>query len=477
MLGLSAWLSPVWYDDAGHFIVVRHLVETGTLAYPLNSITGEAAESSPFITMGPALNYPAAAWMHIFGTKMIAARLLIILSTIAFLSIFWGFARYLLDKQKAFWALLLVGGNIQLLTYGAEFLGELPMLCWLFAGLWMLMKAINSPKLNWAMIGGSVVAFLLAVLTKEYILVMIGLGILIGFVSQAIQKQQIPARTLFSLGAGVLVGYLGFHLIRTGMGAETLNWFTDRLSYSSEFFAADFRESMRFLVRKPLIWLGGIALLIRIRVRKEQNDKLLGLFFLCQLLLFLVSAGYDRFGFQLLFIPAIYLAEFMLAAWRKIREHKLKWLGLPVFVGVFLLLFTQQTGVIFTQRLLHPEQTNETEKCTVEWLKAHNKASIFTFDQQLIPFLPPEITYRLPHLVPSQANIVQQNPFGRSYYLSGEDAFVEGTYGRSEYLGLLATDAVTWTDSLQCGVPPWGYTIFIPEYNSNVKIPPGGYGK
>lgn len=461
MLGTSTRLSPIWYDDAGHFIVVRHFVETGTLAYPLNSQTLQSDPDSPFITMGPAVNYPAKIWMQLFGTKMIAARWLIVLFTLAFLVVFWAMSKSLLGEKKAFWALLLVGGNIQLLTYGAEFLGELPMLLWLFLGLWGLVKVIEAEQPRWGLLVSVPMALLLSIGSKEYILATVGLGLVAGWVQLLLQKKKVQAWSFFGIGLAVLLGYVGSHLARAGSFAGMLNYFSDRASYGSEFFALDFKESLRFVLFKPLILLGAIALGIRIRLRKEPADLFLGLFWAGQWILFLVSAGYDRFGFQLLFIPAIYLAEFMAAGWERIRGMEWRWLWGSLFVLVFLAIFTQNTFPVFIGRALHPEKINTHEKCVVQWLQANGQDQIFTFDQQLVPFLPPEIDFRLSELVPSQVDL--ESTLQMRYERRPGEVFVEGEYGRTEYKGLIVLDDLLLYNRDTCGVGEKRYTLYWQE--------------
>ncbi|MBL0020517.1 MAG: hypothetical protein IPP17_29805 [Bacteroidetes bacterium] len=87
---VSAFHSPIWYDDAGHFLVAREAARGNGLCYPLD-LTGEHCESdSPFTTMGPVLAYPLAGWMAILGESMLMARLrTVLLTLIAVLALVW----------------------------------------------------------------------------------------------------------------------------------------------------------------------------------------------------------------------------------------------------------------------------------------------------------------------------------------------------------------------------------------------------
>ncbi|MCS7074933.1 MAG: hypothetical protein NZ108_10745, partial [Bacteroidia bacterium] len=46
---------PVWYDDAGHWLVFRTFIQTGTIAYPISSDAIDP--SSQFITIGSGFYY------------------------------------------------------------------------------------------------------------------------------------------------------------------------------------------------------------------------------------------------------------------------------------------------------------------------------------------------------------------------------------------------------------------------------------
>ena len=470
MLGISVRYSPIWYDDAGHYIVAKHYNDTGVMGYPVFRFQEDEedfrkrSEESPFVTMGPTLSYPGAYLLSVFGLKMIPLRILIAFLTLVFLFVFWGLARSMIGEKKAFWALLLVGGNIQLLTYGAEFLGETPMLLGLFGGFWALKKQLEGGKVNPFLLVFAVGSFLFAILTKEYIMATIGVGLLLSFFWFIKKSRKPGVITFLIVGSGVLVGYLIFHFFRVGSYENGVNWFIDRLSYSSEFFAFDFVESLRFLAFKPLILLGLIALIVKIAVRREPWDTVMGIFFGGQLILFLLSAGYDRFGFQLLFVPAIYLAEFASAAWDRLGDRKGKWILRTLFSVVFIGLFTQQTIPVFANRILHPERINQHEKCVAKWLVHNEKTHVFTFDQTLVPFLPANIQYRLPDMVPSQAVLLSRRNRLNKYFLTNNEVFVEGEYGRTNYHRLLYEKDLILFGKHQCGPQEEGYTIY--EYDS-----------
>ena len=427
LLVASLFTAPVWYDDTGHFRVVAHLVEIGEVCYPLGNNGAPCIKHSPFITMGPALQYPAAVWMQIFGVSMRSARVFIVLISFVFSLVFWLLARSLTRKEKAFWALLLVIGNIQLLTYGAQFLGETPMLMWLFLGFglqitWLKRGGIWFPMLTalcWAQ----------AVAIKEYIILPLGLSLIL-FLLWSIRRKDLE------LSVNTLMQGLFLPLVMAGLWwmtfdnrADFMAFWEQRSAYGSEFFSFTFLEPLRFLFFKPLIWLGTIALILKIKTRKNEADIFIGIFHIVHLIWFLLSAGYDRFGFQLLFIPAIYLSEFLLFAWQKTRISKYPGLLRLTFILGFLLFFTQRTFPILAERLLNPEQINDTEKQVATWLGEMKIERIFTYDEQIVTFLPKKTNYRLQDKIPALASKCQ------ALQLVPGEVLIAGDYARTVYEG------------------------------------------
>src|SRR3989338_337438 len=69
---VSVFYSPIWYDDAGHFLVAREVARGNGMCYPLDSEGAKCIEDSPFVTMGPVQAYPLGGWMMVFGQSMLA---------------------------------------------------------------------------------------------------------------------------------------------------------------------------------------------------------------------------------------------------------------------------------------------------------------------------------------------------------------------------------------------------------------------
>lgn len=440
MLVLSAWRSPVWYDDAGHFLVVRELVMENETCYPVDLAHGVCDEDSPFITMGPALNYPLASWMQLLGLSMGMARILMVIFSIEALLAFVVLARNRIAPHKAIWALALVAGNIQLLTYGAEVLGEVPMLGWLFLGLALQLRWLE--KGGWGLAVVAAVAYGLAMLTKLYLAAPLALAMGTWMLVMVWRGKYRKALTIFL--QGILSGgmVLAWQWMQSGSGDGVWLWLQDRGSYQSEFLAFAWEDSMRFLLFKPLIWLGTIALVIKVRIKGQPADLFLLCFHAFHLLFFLASAGFDRFGFQLIFIPAIYLAEFMAAAWKRLAERKRAQIPLQAgFVLLFLLIFSQQTLPILAQRIF-VDQPNQSERQLRQRLEALQIRQVFTYDQQIAPFMGEGIDLRFPKVVPSNAAAC------KPLQLQHREWLVAGTYARTEYPNCIPWTELTAVDSV-----------------------------
>lgn len=422
LLVLAAGTSPVWYDDAGHYLVIKALAEHGEVCYPVHMAAGDCQPDSPFITLGPTLNYPLAAVLWLTGGGMYALRLAMAVFSLLSLLAFWHLAKAVLEREaKVLWAVALVIGNVQFVNYGAQVLGEAPMLGWLFLGMWALARWLQGGHIGWAI--GGILAWFMAILTKEYIAIVIALAML-GFWAALLLRRDRRWLPWMGLGVGIGALLLGYHLLKAGGLAEVQRWFVERQSYGSEFLAFDLLEGCRFLLFKPLVLLGTAAMALRVAVRARLLDVFLLCFQLAWLLFFFSSAGYDRFGFQLIFLPAIYLSEFLLTTWERWAARH--WWRIGILGLCFLGLFSQRTLPLLAERLLDGVSSNVAEEEAVALLERYHPRSLFTYDQQLAPFLPDSIPLRLSAIVPSAA--VQAPPLELApgeYFLAGPYAFTE----------------------------------------------------
>lgn len=415
LLVLSALSSPVWYDDAGHYLVAREGAAHGELCYPIDVGADICDPTSPYITMGPAPAWMLVGWMKVLGTQMNSSRMLFVLFSIGLLALLFQMIRSHFSLAKAAWMIGLFGVNIQFLTYGAEVLGEIPMLLGAWGAIACWLQFGKKEELHWGVLTAGFLAF--GLLSKAYLLIPLGLGML-GWITllvfQGLWRK--VGQSVFWWGIGLVIAIL----------LQWLSWgeWGSRGSYTSEFFTFDILEALRYLAYKPLFWLGTVALGLRLYFHRQPQDSLFAMVHLGWVLFFLASAGYDRFGFQLLIVPAIYLAEFVTGLWKR---WKGRW-GLRLGMALLMvLLFAQKSPYLIGMRLLNPENVNANEKALAGFLVEDGAKAVFTYDQQLVPFLSPGIKVRLPEIVPS--NSENCNPLA----LRPGEYLLAGPYARTEF--------------------------------------------
>lgn len=403
LLVASLYTSRIWYDDTGHYRVAKQLTESGELCYPTHSDGEQCVEHSPFITAGPFVHHAMAKWMNIFGPEFYAARWMMVLFSMSFLVIFIVVSGRILGSRKAFWAALLIVGNIQLVTYGSQYLAEVPMLFWLFVGLMFQVKYLMSEKPNAVDAVGAAVFWGAAVLSKEYILGPITMALLLTAVF-VIREQNPKVAGIFILQILIVTAYLALYWFFKFDGLDEWQaYMASRAPYRTEFLAFNWIETMGFLVFKPLIALGMTAHVIKVYFRRNRTDFFLLALQLSLFAMFVASQGYDRFGFLLIFLPAIYLSEFIVTLIdRYLNRGSIQTVKWMAFVAVFIALFSQRTIPVLVDRMIHPEAVNEGEKSVAEYLKSVD-APIYTYDEQVIPFLEDGAVYRVNDVIPAAA--------------------------------------------------------------------------
>ncbi len=421
LLGLllfCAWLRPVWYDDAGHYLVIRQGLETGDFCHPTDLALSNCSVDSPFITLGAPLNHAHALWMTCFGEGMGTARILTIFFTFLGFWALFELVRFSFSVQKAFWTLLLLMGNIQVLTYGSQVLGELPMLAGLLAGVCCFFRWRQSGSWLWGIL--AILAWIWAVFCKAYIALPIAFALGTWLLISVLRRDpKVKGTFIISLlwGLGLMAGLI----FEQGGWTGFQGFLQDRGSYSNEFFTFDFVEALRFLGLKPLFWLGTLACLVRIYFQRRAEDIFLGCIQLGLFLFFICSAGYDRFGFQLLFIPAIFLSEFCLSLWKRWQG---KWALKGAFILGFILLFVQQTPLIMLKDW--PGRLVIEENWRGKWDPSGENGmnSIFTYDQHYA--LMARRNFRLPVVVPSnKLNCEKLSLRSGEWLAAGPYAFTE----------------------------------------------------
>lgn len=420
LLSVFAVYKAVWYDDACHYLVGRTLALHGQEAFPIQP--DQLDPHSLFITVGPAVNYPMALAMRLLGPHMWVARAVAVGFSLLSLLGLLALGRRLLRPGTGYWGALLLLTSIQFLVYGTQYLGEGPLICYLLLAMLALCRLAAGGRWGWALV--CLLAYWAAILSKEYIALPLGLSLLAG---TALAWWARLAYWPWLVGICLLLPLapLLYYALRFSDWASLEAYWQLKANYSEEFWVWNWQAALRFIALKPLIWLGTLALLIRVRVRRRWIDGWLLSLQLLLLFFFTGSIGYDRFGLLLMPIPALYLGEWLAAIWARYLARAYtpyrRRVGVVLGVVVFFLL-AQRTPFYLPALWQQDARERQAHRCMASALGAR---PYFTYDLQLVPAL--QATWRLPQYPPSSWQ--QQPPL---VLLPGE-ALAYGFFAETEY--------------------------------------------
>jgi 4-amino-4-deoxy-L-arabinose transferase-like glycosyltransferase len=169
---LSLW-PRVWYDEGISLQAARNLALTGR--YGIESSEGFRA-FDPLMSHGPTLVAPIALSFSIFGVGLLQARAVMALYALAALAAFYGVGRVLFGNRTAFIAALLpltvpLEPTANFIGLGRMVMGEVPSLLFMLLGLWLWMRAVESPSAR--TLFGVGVLFGLSFITKQQSLIVL----------------------------------------------------------------------------------------------------------------------------------------------------------------------------------------------------------------------------------------------------------------------------------------------------------------
>lgn len=416
-----AFAKDVWYDDACHYLTGYTLATTGIEGFP--NTPHQADTHSLFITVGPAVNYPLAGLMCLLSADMLVARAgMVLYSAVALLLL--GLLGRLLFRYRAAaaWAVLLLGVNVQFLTYGSQYLGEGGVVLGLLAGSYGLLLWHQSGRAGWWLLG--LLGFWWAILSKEYVAAPLGLALL-AYTGHYLWHRLPGRRGLVLMCLLLPLASVVYYTLRFDSWVQLTDYWALKSRYSEEFWVWNWPVTLHFLAGKPLIWLGTAALTVRVRIQRRERDMWLLLVQTMLLLWYLAGIGYDRFGMLLLPIPALYVAEWLAAIWRRLAQYPVQW-GRTWRMAVLALA----AGLFFAQRtpllLLGLQPMNEQEdNCPLSDKKV---GPYFTYDLQVVPHLMNTCgDWRLPVYPPSSW---QMEP---KLQLKPGETLLYGPYAETEY--------------------------------------------
>lgn len=419
------FFAPVWYDEGCHYAALRAFSTDGPFTFVIDSALRTVDNASLLATVGLAVNAPCALFCSVLERyDIFSARVFIFLFGLTLLY----FTNRISDifKQASFLSVLLFGLSIQFLTYGAQYLGEIPALTYLAAGAFFLFQGIKKRSIY--NVFAAAFFFNLSILSKEYIAAPLGLALLFSFFYALKRKSSSSLYFLF-VGALLPLGAMIYYSHSFAHLNAFRDFWTLKSNYQSEFWNGLNFNAVYFILGKPLIFIGFISLLYRFYLNRSEILFFLLIFHCLLIFFFLTSAGYDRFGLWLLWIPALFAGKILLQIYHWMINFisvQYKPIFSTIYVSLCLLIFTQRTFPIAIARLSEPR--NLAEKKVIDKIINARAPSIFTYELTLLPFLiKNNIKYRIEKLPPACKKVAPP------LTLRSDEIFIASDYALTEF--------------------------------------------
>ncbi len=169
----------MWYDDGFVALAAKTLAEQGV--YGVYTAPERVTQHVYWLTTGPSVVLPIAGVYALFGTSILAARLVMFAYLLGVAAMTFVVARRLSSAAIAAWSTWLVVSYAPFYGNGKAMLGESPGVLWLLMATWCWLRGTDGRTDRRWLVAASV-AFGLCVITKpSYLLVLpaiaIGYGI------------------------------------------------------------------------------------------------------------------------------------------------------------------------------------------------------------------------------------------------------------------------------------------------------------
>jgi len=430
-LCLTSFITPFWYDDVGHSLLVFQLLKNGKWAYPMEFPSLNSYElNSMMITMGPALHYPVTGFCSLFGCVFYTLRCFIIFFNAFFPIVLFHFSEKFFNKNSKFFSAILLLMNIQFLVYGSQYLGEIFMMLMIILGLYFQLLCLKNDQSFLFLV--SQIFFYIAILTKEYIALPLGLYLLFSWIYWSITQKKFSF-PLFLQGFFLPIASIIWYFFHFKNFDIFLDYWNLKSDYQSEFLYVG-KEAFQFILKKPLILLGFFALLLKVAIKRNPFDVSLMIMQSNLILFFLLGRGYDRMGFLLVPISCLYLAEWIQFLWNFVAKN--------IYQKIFLLSIII---ILFAQNTINPwywkNHWNKNQKLSQisQKIKHSNIREFFTYEIEILPYLK-DIEVKTTAIPPVSHHRIKEK--------IKEKFFLVGEYAKTEYFN-------TW-DSLDY-VKLWQY--------------------
>lgn len=461
-VGFVVWsvaTTRTWYDEVVHTLTARCLAQQGVVGYPGAFPKGDCVPLSPQVTVGPALHVPTALLLHAGGDFWKMARDVTAAFAVGLLCVLAALVFRTQGPGRAGWAMLVVVGSLQFVTFGAQYVGEVPLLFYLLLGLLAQSFALQAGRIRWGPVVLAALAWNAAILTKEYALVPVGWAVFVGFVL-AVRARSPWRWVLLVQGMLLPVGLLLWYGVQAGSWAELHAFWGLRQAELPKFFQPELSASLGFLVGKPVILFGTLAVFIKAYFQREAFTQFCAIWHGSGLLFFLLGVGWDRFGLLLLPVSALFLADWLRAAWVKLGAWHVRYRAgkRTALVLVLLVLAWQKTPVVLVKNTVAPP--NAGERAVGNALAQAGFTQAFTYDPAVVPFLPPTVTCRLAPLPPRMRTHL------RPLVLQSGEVFIAGPYAFTEYPSGWRTQPLRQIWEVFPGQPDKHYALYLSERSS-----------
>lgn len=427
LLSLASLITPYWYDDTGHSLVVYQLYKTGLWAFPKEypNLT-EYEINSTMISIGPALHYPASWVISILGWNFYYLKLYVVLINSFWVFIIYKFSKDFFHNHSPIFALILSIFNVQFMVYGSQYIGEVVMSLWILWGIYCQFLVIfkNKPPYFFVV---SQICFYAAILTKEYIALPLGLYLFFSWIYWSYYQKKWLNPLLFQ-GLTLPIASLVFYYLHFHNITDFFLYWNLKKDYQAEFLHLSL-EPFYFILKKPVILLGFIAILIKVLIKKKSWDIFLIIFQTLLIIFFLLSKGYDRLGWILIPISAFYLSEWVQFLWNFVAKTSFQKgvLGL-----ILLIIFSQNAVNLFYWKVQWNK--NQNLKLLASKIQSFHIDHFFTYEVEIIPYLE-NISIKTTS-IPPVSSLRIQTQLKEKYFLVGEYAKTEyqNTWKQTDYI-------------------------------------------
>ncbi len=427
LLCLTSLITPYWYDDTGHSLVVYQLFKTGLWAFPKEypNITDYELHST-MISVGPALHYPTSWFILIFGWNFYYLKLVMVFINSFFVLIFYKFSQDFFHNRSYIFALIIGILNVQFMIYGSQYLGEVVMSQWILWGIYCQFLVLFKNKSRFYFVV-SQLCFYAAILTKEYVALPLGLYLVFTWIYLSYYQKKWLNPLLFQ-GLTLPIASIVFYYLEFQNFTDFLHYWNLKKDYQAEFLSYSL-EPFYFILKKPVILLGFMAMLTKLLIKRKSEDIFFTIFQTLLMFFFLLSKGFDRLGWILIPISALYLSEWIQFLWNFIAKTSFQ----KMILGIILLLF-------FSQNAVNPYywkskwNKKETLKLLASKIQSSYIEQIFTYEVEIIPYLD-NVSIKTTGVPPVSSKRIQTE-LKEKYFLVGEYAKTEyqNTWRQSDYV-------------------------------------------